>query len=199
MAKNTYSKRSKNSIQNVRIVDKDEGTDDIVCQRLLQSYNSSEGQIRVVCGHQTNISFASGAANGNTIAFAELLGTDDFTSFAAQYQEFRVRAIRFDIYDINPNSSTVVNYWSTFHQVSGSVPVGQEDVMDRPDARSVAPGDGKTTLCWVAHGIPEMQFNSVGINPGLGGLSFYSSPSAAVSATKYSIMTKFIVDFRGRR
>lgn len=199
MARKSSNRRVKNAIQNVRIVDRDEGTDDIVCQRLLQSYNVSEGQIRVVCGHQVNQSFASGTASGGTIAFAELLGTDDFTSFAGQYQEYRVRAIKFDIYDINPNSSTIVNYWSTFHQVSGSVPVGQEDVMDRPDARSVAPGDGKATLCWVAHGIPEMQFNSVNVNPGLGGLSFYASPSAAVSASKYTIMTKFIVDFRGRK
>jgi hypothetical protein len=199
MARNSNSKRNKNSIQNVRIVDRDEGTDDIICQRLLQSYNDSEGQIRVVCGYQGNLNFASGAAGGGVVAFGELIGTDDFTSFSAQYQEYRVRAIRFDIYDINPNSSAVVNYWSTFHQIGGDVPVGQENVMDRPDARSVAPGDGKVTLAWVAHGIPEMQFNSVSINPGLGGLSYYNSPSGPVAATKYTVMAKYIVDFRGRK
>lgn len=189
---------TKNKIQNVRVVDKDEGTDDVICQRFLQSYNTSEGQIRVVCGYRGELS-PQATANG-VVAFGELLATDDFTSFAAQYQEFRVRAIRFDIYNIQPNVQGLVNYWSTFHQIGGSVPVGAEDVMDRPDSRSITPGDGKITLCWVAHGIPEMSFSSVTGNPGFGGLSYYVSPtSGAPIGSQYTILAKYIVDFRGRR
>lgn len=191
-------KRSKNLIQNVRIVDRDEGTDDLVIQRLLQQYVQSEGQIRVVCGFRFEVTPGT-TVNSGIVSFAELLATDDFTSFAAQYQEYRVRGIRFDVYDINPNSSVAINYWSTFHQVGGPVPIGIEDILDRPDARSLSPGDGRQSLAWAAHGIPEMQFNSVGSNPGLGGLSYYVSPQAAIAAAKYQIVAKYIVDFRGRR
>lgn len=197
MARNSNSKRMKNLIQNVRVVDPDEGSDDVKVQRLLSSYNVSEGQIRVVCGYVGTLS--PQAPISGIVGFGELLATDDFVSFAAQYQEFRVRAIQFRIYDVNPNSAATINYWSTYHQIGGSVPVGQEDVMDRPDSRSVSPGDGKTTLSWVAHGIPEMQFNPTTANPGLGGLSYYSSPASTIAGTKYSILAKYIVDFRGRK
>lgn len=189
-------KRSKNSIQNVRVVDTDEGTDDIVTQRLLSAYASSEGQIRIVCGAQGTIT--PGTPAGGIIGFDALTGTDDFASFASQYQEFRVRAIQFKIYDIQPNS-TVNNIWSTFHQVGGSVPVGIEDVMDRPDARTVSPGSGTVTLNWVAHGIPEMQFQSVNTYNALGGLSYYIASPTALTVAKYTTLAKFIVDFRGRR
>jgi len=187
----------KNQIQNVRLVDKDEGTDDVICQRLLSSYSQSEGQIRVVCGYRTEV--APGSAASTTIFdWTALASTDDFISFSSQYTEFRVKAIRCDIYDIQPNSAATVNYWATYHQVGGSVPSSQENVIDRPDSRSVSPGGGKTTLCWVAHSIPEMEFQACNSYAGLGGVVCYTSPAAAVTGSKYTVIVKFLVDFRGR-
>lgn len=192
-------RQNKNAIQNVRVVDKDEGTDDIMCQRFLQAYNTSEGQIRVVLGYRGELgSFATNTPITGTVGFSEATATDDFASFISQYREFRVRAIRFDIYDVQPSSVPVVNYWSTYHVVGGSVPVDAENVVDRPDSRSVAPGDGKSTLSWVAHSIPEMAFQSTTNFNGLGGLSYYSVANQPVTNTKYSIVAKFVVDFRGR-
>lgn len=198
MAQKNSSKRSKNMIQNVRVVDTDEGTDDILVQRLLSAYNVSEGQVRVVCNYNSTL-IPSGVTSG-IVAFGELVNTDDFTSLAQQYQEFRVRAIQFKIYDLQPTSPATINYWSTFHQVGGDVPTGIQDVVDRPDSRVVSPGDGRAMLAWAAHGTPEMTFQSTSVNyAGLGGLSYYLSPSNVITGAKYSVVAKFIVDFRGRR
>lgn len=199
MARNSNSKRNKNFIQNVRVIDKEEGTDDVVISRLISSYNSSEGQIRVMCSYRTEVSPGSGGATSGSVDFGSLVSTDDFTSFAAQYQEFRVRGIRFDVYDVNPNSPATINYFATFHQVGGTVPAGQEDIIDRPDSRIVTPGMGRISLAWVAHGIPEMAFQSVSSYDNLGGLVDFVSPSATITGAKYSIVAKFLVDFRGRR
>lgn len=192
-------KQNKNAIQNVRVVDKDEGSDDIICQRLLSAYVTSEGQTRVVLGYRGEISnYVAGTPITGTVGFTEASATDDFASFITQYREFRIRAIRYDIYDIQPNSS-VVNYWSTYHTISGTVATDAESVMDRPDARSVSPGDGKVSLAWVAHSIPEMAFQNVSSFNGLGGLSYYTVSGTAVGNSKYTIMAKYIVDFRGRQ
>lgn len=200
MARNSISKRNKNLIQNVRIVDKDEGTDDMKCQRLIQSYNVSEGQIRVVLGfHQELSGYAAGGISTGIISFSDMANTDDFLSFSAQYLEFRVRAIRFDVYDLQPNNTSVVNYWSTYHTVGGTTTADLESTLDRPDARAISPGDGKASLAWVAHSIPEMGFQRVDTFNGLGGLSYYTASATVVNNTKYSIVAKFVVDFRGRR
>lgn len=192
------NRRNKNTIQNVRIVDKDEGTDDIMCQRFLQAYNTSEGQIRVVLGARLDL-LSNATATTGSVGFSDVTLTDDFISFAAQYQEFRVRAMRFDIYDINPSSVTTTNYWSTFHTIGGSVPVDAESVIDRPDARAISPGDGRVSLAWVAHSIPEMAFQSTTTFNGLGGLSYYLLSPSTITGGKYSVVSKFIVDFRGRK
>lgn len=190
-------RNNKNVIQNVRVVDKDEGTDDIKCQRLLQAYNSSEGQIRVVCGVRQQLA-ATDTVLASALGFASLSTSDDFVSFTAQYREFRVRAIRFDIYDINAIGNPTLNYWATFHTIGGAINTGQEDVIDRPDSRTIAPGDGKTTLAWVAHSIPEMGFQAVDNFNGLGGLCYNVQSTAASTQPRYQIVAKFVVDFRAR-
>lgn len=184
-------------ISNVRVVDKDEGSDDIICQRQIQAYNSSEGQIRVVCGFRTELSVGS-TANTGLVDWSAAVGTDDFQSFAGQYQEFRIRSIRFDVYDLNAATAAPVNFWATYHQVGGSVPQTFDDVVDRPDSRSIAPGLGVTSLAWVAHSIPEMAFQSVTSYNGLGGLVYFNGIGTAVSG-RYSVIAKYVIDFRGRR
>lgn len=189
--------KGKNTIQNVRVVDKDEGTDDIVLQRIIQAYKVSEGQIRVVCGVRNEIATSNTVTPG-TISFLDLVGSDDFISFAQQYVEFRVRGIRFDVYDVNPSSAPTINYWATYHTVDSTVASTIEDIMDRPDCRSVPPGEGRISLAWLAHGIPEMAFQNTGSYQRLGGLVFNTQSTSTVSP-KYTIMAKFVVDFRGRR
>jgi len=197
--RNNQSRRggNKNAISNVRIVDKDDGTDDIQCQRFLQAYKVSEGQIRVVCGYRGELSQGATPAGG-IVSYGELTGTDDFVSFVGQYKEFRVRAIRFDVYDLATNTSSAINFWSTYHQIGGGVAVGFDDVVDRPDSRAITPGTGFASLAWVAHSIPEMAFQDTANYNALGGLSYYVG-GGATATNKYSIVAKFIVDFRGRR
>ncbi len=190
---------NKNLVSNVRIVDKDEGTDDVVLQRILQHLKTSESQIRVSCNYRTEL-LISGTTTGS-IDFVDLINTtDDFASFSAQYREFRVRAIRVDVYDINTGAPSVINYWSTYHIVNDATPpTALEDVIDRPDSRSIPPGTGHISLAWVAHGIPEMSFSSVDTAINYGGVAYYNTAGSAVTGAKYSIIAKFIVDFRGRR
>jgi len=197
MTRRNNNKQRKNVIQNVRMVDPDEGTDDVKVNNMLSTYTTSEGQIRVVCSVQQDISPTGGSST--TYGFDTLTGTDDFISFAQQYLEFRVRGIRFDIFDVQPNSAATVNYLATFHQIAGTVPSTPADIVDRPDARSIPPGTGRARLAWVAHGIPEMSFQSTTSYDTLGGLVFYTSPTAVITGTKYTLMAKFVVDFRGRR
>jgi len=187
----------KNAISNVRVVDKDEGTDDIQCQRFLQAYKVSEGQIRVVCGYRGELAQGTASAGG-LVAFGELTGTDDFASFIGQYSEFRVRAIRYDVYDLAPSTQSAINFWATYHQIGGTVPVGFDDVVDRPDSRAIAPGTGMVSLAWVAHSIPEMAFQSTSTFNALGGLSYYIG-GGPTATNKFSIIAKYVVDFRGRK
>lgn len=185
------------AIQNVRVVDPDEGSDDVKVNNMISSYNASEGQIRVICSSRAELTYSAGQSN--VFGYDSLTSTDDFISFSAQYQEFRVRGMRFTVYDVQPSSPATINYMATWHQVGGTVPATQDDIVDRPDARSIAPGTGHVKLSWLAHGLPEMEFQSISSYNSLGGLVLYASPAAVITGTKYLLVAKYLVDFRGRR
>lgn len=190
--------RRSNKIQNVRVVDNDEATDSVRVSNILSSMSSSNQQIRATCGYQATLTPAAGNI-GSTVSLVSLQSTDDWQSFSAQYVEFRIRAIQFRIFDVQPNSAAVVNYWATYHQIGGDVAVGANDVVDRPDARILTPGAGWITLNWAAHGQPEMEFQPIAGGVAYGGLCYNTSPASVLSGTKYQIIAKFVVDFRGRQ
>lgn len=196
MARNSNSKRSKNSISNVRVVSDDEGTEGLRVEKMLNAVKESKSQVRLVCGYQFSVGITTSAATGVS-SFPSISTSDEFIDLAKQFNTARVRAIRFDVYDLNPNVS-ITNFFSTYHQVTNTgVPQNLESVVDRPDSKSVAPGTGRQTFYWVANGPAEMEFMTVSQLDDFGGLSFHVGGGTATPG-KYQVIVKAIVDFRGR-
>jgi len=198
MAQKNSSRRNKNVISNVRIVD-DDATDSLKVNRMVGQIHDTKGQIRVLCDGTFNVS-PTQTITGSYTDFSTIIGTDDFVSFAAQFTEYRVRAIKFDVYDVNPSVPVVLNYFATYHQIGGTVASAFTDIVDRPDAKVIAPGTGVSHFYWNATGIPEMEFQSTGTgsSTNLGGLVYNTQASSTNVGTKYQVVFKAIVDFRGR-
>jgi len=202
-----YSKKSsrgrKNAITNVRVVDQNAGSDGTYIDRCIAEMQNSHSQISVLCQDTLTLNTATTASTG-TVAGPQIVLFDEFVSFAAQFETFRVRGIRFDIYDINP-ANTTVGWFSTFHDqfVAAQAPVfSSANVVDGPDSQIVPPGTGKITLYWRAHGTLENLFvtdddaNVRVPTQFFGGLRF--SLAAGTAAPKFQVIIKALVDFRGR-
>jgi hypothetical protein len=204
MARKSIGVRSKgkNTITNVRVVDQYSGPDGARVDRMLTQMQNSHGQIRMLCS--TTDSFAVNTTGPGSAYYsgAYIRNFDEFTSLAQQFQEYRVAAIRFDVYDIAPSVPAQVAF-STWHDVipNTTTPISYTfaQVVDGPDAQLVAPGTGKVSFTWMAKGSNENEFQSTdttGWND-FGGLRIYGN-TATANATKFQIITKAIVDFRGR-
>jgi len=155
-----------------------------------------------LCSSTFTVSTAT-TAQTNYYSGLTVRNSDDFTSFQGQFETYRVRCFKFDVYDINP-SIACGNMWSTFHDVVTSVPAYTFDqVTDGVDSQSVPPGTGKTTWYWRAKGAQENDFQSTdaattSVTPfDFGGLRVALNPAASAAA-KYLVVVKAIVDFRGR-
>lgn len=186
-------------VQNVRVVDEFAGADGARLDRMLSDLQNSQSQTRVLCSDCYTIGTTAAVQNAN-ISASQVAVTDDFVSLISQYETFRVRAIQFDIYDVNPNLSAV-GFFGTFHDnfTSTNQPVFiAANVVDSVDGQLVPPGTGKLSLTWMAHGSLEMGFNAT-INPirDFGGLR-YSIQAASGVAPKFQVYFKAIVDFRGK-
>jgi hypothetical protein len=197
MTRKSNSKR-KNVVSNVRVVSDAEGTDGIRVERMIDYERRSLSQFRLIAGIQQSIAITTTTTLGQ-VAYAAITGCDDFLSMGAQFNTFRIRAMKFDIYDLNPGVS-ITNFFSTYHQGTGSAaPQSLENVVDRPDSKSIAPGTGRQTFYWVAHGTQELAFQeTAGTIVDFGGLSYSVGSLSTPVSGKYQIIVKALVDFRGR-
>lgn len=196
--------QAKNTVTNVRVVDEYAGTDGAYIDRCISTLQNSHSQITLLCQDTFALNINTTISNGN-LAGPQIALFDEFVSIAQQFETFRIRAVRYDIYDANP-AATIVGFFSTFHDqfTAANQPVfPPATVIDGPDSQTVPPGTGKITLYWRAHGVLENEFvtaDDVGVSTPtqyFGGLR-YSVPAGGAATTKYQVIVKALVDFRGR-
>jgi len=181
------------------------GDDGAKFDRVLSHLQNTHSQVTLVV--QEEFAIAANTTTTNSIlAGSQIRIFDDFVSLAAQFQTFRIKRIRFDIYDVLPGTGTA-GIWSTFHDVNttGSQYVPSTgSTIDAPDSQIVPPGVGKISLVWTAKGVVENEFQSTNANSGAPSMDFgglrYSIPGATTAVPgKYQVFVKAIVDFRGRQ
>lgn len=194
-------RRNAQRVQNVRITDDYSGSDGNKVERMIESLQNSHSQTRLMCSDCFTIGIPTGNTTNALVAGSQIRIMDDFASIIAQFETYRIKAIRFDIYDVNPNASAV-GFFGTFHDeyLSTAQPIfTASEVVDSPDGQLVAPGTGKLSLTWMAKGTRENDFVSTASNIDFGGLRYAIAPAATAVANKYQIYCKAIVDFRGRK
>jgi hypothetical protein len=196
-------KNGSRRVQNVRVLDDYAGDDGAKFDRVLSQLQNSHSQVTLCCSDEFLIGVSTTAQN-SILGQSQIRVFDDFVSLSAQFQTFRVKRIRFDVYDVNPGVSAGA-VWSTWHDVTSTssqyVPTFQQTV-DAPDSQIVPPGTGKATFVWTAKGTAENEFQSTANNSGVTQLDFgglrYWIPGQAATGSKYAVVVKAIVDFRGR-
>jgi len=197
-------KSRKNAVANVRVVDPVAGTDGAYVDRCISELQNSHSQIVVLCKDSFGLDIGTATSRG-IIAGPQIALFDEFTSFAVQFETFRIRAVKYDIYDVLPNSPGTA-WFSTFHDEfnAGAQPVFTlANTIDGPDSLLVPPGTGKATLYWRAKGTNEMSFvsddgESVNtVTRYFGGLRYFIAAGTATSG-KYQVVVSALLDFRGR-
>lgn len=197
-------RNGKNAVTNVRVVDPDSGTDGAYVDRCISTLQNSHSAVVVLCSDYVTLNTGSAVSGlvAGTLSLANIRNMDEFASMAAQFETFRVRAIKFDVYDIN-QGNPATNAFSTFHDVaqpgSSFTPPPLATTIDGPDAKNVPPGLGRQSFYWRAKGTLENEFQStdVGASLDFGGLR-YGFFGTQTSTPKFQIITRAIVDFRGR-
>lgn len=196
-------KQSTRRVQNVRVTDNYAGEDGLKFDRVLTQLQNSHSQTTLCIQDEFGIDVTSAPQVGK-LAQSQFRIFDDFVSMAAQFQTYRIKRVRFDIYDAFPGSGATI-FWSTFHDVNTTgaqhVPT-LNGVIDGPDSQIVPPGTGKISLFWTAKGVLENEFQSTtSSTPAIqdfGGLRYYAPGSSTPVNGKYQVFCKVIVDFRGR-
>lgn len=182
----------------MRVTDIDAGTDGLYVDRCINMLHQSGSQITVLVQTYLN-AVGITAGNSYTLGLNRVTLSDEWQSIAPQYETFRIRAARFDVYDLAPAVIGPVAF-GTFHDKLNTDPNWTFDqVTDSVDSKLV-PNGGKSTFYWVAKGTEELGFQGTSTNTPVpytyGGLRVAFPPNQA--GKQYQVMCKFLVDFRGR-
>lgn len=181
------------------VVDNEDAGDELRLDRYLSNMDASQSLINTVIENVITIQGGTTASSA-TYSFVNVRAVTDFNNFSAEYNLFRVKGMKFEIYDTNPNSAGTA-YWATYHVAEGqSAPSTLANVTSLVDLRIVPPGDGKTTLTWKASGTKELQFQSTnsGTAVDYGGLVVYTPAATAPAASRWYVVIKSHVQFRQR-
>jgi len=165
--------------------------------KMVGNMRANESAIPVLVKSSFGLSIQTTPA-GNTISFAQIAATDDFVSLAAQFQTFKVKAMRFEVFHINPSASTPTAV-STFHTDGGSFSslTTEQSVVDGEDSKYLEPGSKKQDFYWNARGSLETGFQGVNAYADFGGLRYYIPAGTSNLDVARIVLTAQVV-FRGR-
>jgi hypothetical protein len=167
--------------------------------RMVSNARYNESATMVLVKAVTGVDTAA-AAFSRVYSFNELAQEDDFIAMASQFQLFRVKAMRFEVFHTYP-SSTVPVVMSTFHTdgTQGTSILGQANTVDGPDSKYMDPGAGKQTFYWNGTNSSEKLYQAVSSFVSYGGLRLYSEASGgAAGLPLIRIIVTAQVVFKGR-
>jgi len=200
MARSNRSRRRQRMVAAERLVDPYSGNQGLLVDRMISNAQNRESTTTIICGDYFGLTAGTTEVDRN-VSYQDIVSTDDFQSLAAQFTEFRILAIRFDVYNLN-STVTAFSAFSTYHaDTVGRAPtVTINTVVDRPDAQVCSAGVGHIPFTWMARGTAERAYQEIASAATVidyGGLSGSVGPVSA-STPAFQIVVKAVVQFRGR-
>jgi len=167
--------------------------------RIISTLRSQESSMFINCKGVYDIN-ASTSATTAYLTYATVVATDEFQSVAQQYNMYKVKGMRFEVFHTNPTTATPVAL-STFHMNMVGVPpasyLSEGAIVDAPDAMFMEPGSKKQTFYWNASGQSENEYQDTTNYNDHGGLRF--AVRAGTTGQIGIVVMSALVVFRGRR
>jgi hypothetical protein len=167
--------------------------------RAISHFRANESAATILVKAQYDIT-AQTSPQGYTITYTQITATDDFASMAGQFNTFKVKAMRFEVFHTNPTGIVPIVVSSLHGDFTGDPPstwITDQSIVDAPDSQFLEPGSKKQTWYWNARGTAENQFQDVNQFTNYGGLRYYVRAAGSVTYLASVIMTAEVV-FRGR-
>lgn len=167
--------------------------------RAISAMRYMESSTVVLCKGIVDLNTTT-VVNAATVDFAFVSSTDDFSTMALQFNTFKVKAMKFEVFPTNPVNSTPIAM-STFHAVlPGAAPatwVTEAAIVDAPDAKYLMPGADKSCFYWNATGPRENEFQDCNSFSNFGGLRYSVRVGSATASVATIVVTAQVV-FKGR-
>lgn len=191
------TRRSRNTRQ-IMTVAQDGDVQGARFDQMVSNARYNESAVPVLVKAVFGISSVTTGTSG-AYGYTQLAAEDDFVSMAQQWNLFRVKAMRFEVFHVNPGTIAPV-VLSTFHADGGTFTpyLTQGSVVDGPDSKYMDAGAGKQVFYWTGNNSTERLFQSPESFVDFGGLRFFNEGTTGSFPIARVIVTAQVV-FKGRR
>jgi len=193
-------RRSRKAATSTVIQSRDDGDKSAAqIDRMISHFRAQESMTTILAKTQFDISAVT-TATGYSFSFPELMGTDDVATMAQQYNTFKVKAYRFEVFHTNPTVIVpfVVSTWhGNFVGQPPSTWLAEGSVVDAPDSKYSEPGSKEQKFYWNARGTDENSFQDINTFANYGGIRYFVRAAGTTTYLATVIVTAEIV-FRGR-
>jgi hypothetical protein len=168
--------------------------------RAISSMRASESSTMVLCKSSFRLLTSTTVPLFNTWTYSQIALTDDFISLSQQFNEFKVKFMKFEIFHTNPTASANVAISTLHGDFDGGIPssyTSEANVIDAPDGKYLSPGSEPLVLYWNATGTPENDYQNVASFSDYGGFRSALDQTTSVQLVGTVIATACVV-FRGR-
>jgi len=139
---------------------------------------------------------SSTTALSGTIGFTSILTNEDTAALASQFEEVKVKCIRFDIYHTGAAGGSAV--FGTYHTNGNTPPVGYEDVIDSEDSQVLNTGGERQQFYWQESGPLEGVYQKFNGFVDFGGLRYNVPAQTTAGASLFTIVVSAVLVFRSR-
>jgi len=168
--------------------------------RTISYMRNFESSVTVLCKSSFRLNTSTTTALSADWSYPQIAATDEFISLSQQFNTFKVKSMKFEIFHTNPTATGATAISTVHADVAAALPstwTTEASVTDAPDALYLQPGSGKETLYWNANGTGELQYQDVNNFHNKGGFRAYSDQTTSVQLIGIVIATA-VVTFRGR-
>jgi len=151
------------------------------CVFLAKSYNAFQTSTTVTQGN---------------IGFQSILSNEDVASLAAQFNEVKIKCIRFDVYHVGGSGSSTA--FGTYHTNGTTPPTAYESVIDSEDSQVFNSGGERQQFYWQANGVLENVYQNLSTYVDFGGLRYNIPAQTAGGSPLFTIVVSAVVVFRSR-
>jgi len=130
------------------------------------------------------------------LGFNYILSNEDVVALSSQFNEVKIKCIRFDVYHTGQTGTSAV--FGTYHTNGTSPPVTYESVIDSEDSQVFNAGGERQQFYLQSNGVLEHVYQKLSGYVDFGGLRYNIPGQTTAGGTLFTIVISAVVVFRSR-
>jgi len=189
------SRRGRNNVPTTVLVAPNNDTMATRVDRTIASMRFQQSSCVLLAKSFSNFTSTATDQSG-VLGFNYILSNEDVVALSSQFNEVKIKCIRYDIYHTGQSGTSAV--FGTYHTNGSAPPTTYESVIDSEDSQVFNAGGERQQFYWQANGTLESVYQKLTGYVDFGGLRYNIPGQTSTGGTLFTVVISAVVVFRSR-